>query len=558
MLWLGLGLIGAWALNSAWRTAQLAEFRRSVDALALLTPQRDWSEPWESDPEWIRLESQLKADLVPLTANPDTESHPSTDAVVWVLSPKGQWQATVTVPVAASRFKVRALRATRIFDDHPLELVWWLAWSAFNCSFAAVALLRRRLEPAAIKLDCAGMEPWLALAGSIGDVDSTFARLPTLPVDASVLARRLNSLGDRVNARLERLEVKAEQLEQIFAQLNEGMLAVDDLGRVIKINRSLRSQLMLGADEFLMRPLVEVVRLPRVVELLEQVLRTGQSSEQMVEVGSGGRFLNLLASPLPLGAERWGVLLTAIDVSSSQRSELARREFITGASHELKTPLAAIRAYTETLQAIGQDDPAATERFLNNILGQTDRMDRLVNGMLQLARAESGNLTLKLQRIDAVATIQPCLVAAIGMAQTKGISVQSHVPASQLFLLADRDAFQTIASNLLSNAIRYTPAGGRVDVELSDEGEQVLLSVTDTGVGIAEVDQQRVFERFYRVQKDRAAHTGGTGLGLAIVKQLTLALGGSISLASRKGEGTRFEIRLPAVGFTQSSSKVSG
>ncbi len=187
-------------------------------------------------------------------------------------------------------------------------------------------------------------------------------------------------------------------------------------------------------------------------------------------------------------------------MSSAQRSELARREFVTGASHELKTPLAAIRAYTETLQSIGQEDPQTSERFLEKILDQADRMDRLVNSMLQLARAESGNLKLKVQPIDAALAIKSCLEAAAGMAQAKGIVFESQLPEQRTQVMADRDALQTIASNLLSNAIRYTPAGGRVCLELlveesQEHGRVVCLRVSDTGIGIAAADQTRIFER---------------------------------------------------------------
>ncbi len=145
------------------------------------------------------------------------------------------------------------------------------------------------------------------------------------------------------------------------------------------------------------------------------------------------------------------------------------------------------------------------------------------------------------------------------MAQSKNIHFQSRLPEQRTLVMADRDALQTIASNLLSNAIRYTPAGGEVVLELSDQQDgMVCLRVSDTGIGIASADQARIFERFYRVQKDRSVDSGGTGLGLAIVKQLTQVLDGQVKVISQPGAGTRFEIRIPAVGFTQSSSNADG
>ena len=556
VLWGALGLVGDWALTSAWRAAQVDEFRRAVDVLASLSALEQFSQPWESDPAWHRLETQLQANLVPLSAEHISSGEPPDADVSWMLSPTGQWRATLTVPLATSIEHVAAIRATRSFDASAPRWLWWSTWALLNLVIGSAQVLTRKSQPAKATFSQSQIQPWLRAAR--GSEKEPLRRLPQLLKSDSPLAATLDAVASTVNARLEQLERSVDRLQRILQNLNEGVLAVDDQGRVMLMNDALRAHLELGADENVQRPLVEVVRQPRVVELLEYVLNSGQGSEQTLELGNGAFYLRLLAAPLPLDDSRHGVLLTAIDISSTERNELARREFITGASHELKTPLAAIRAYTETLQAIAQDDPQAAQRFLENILSQTDRMDRLVTGMLQLARAEAGNLKLKRERIDAVATIQPCLVAAAAMAQAKAISVEVDMPSSQLLLLADRDAYQTIASNLLSNAVRYTPVGGRIGVRLWSEGDWVVLRVSDTGVGIAEADQQRVFERFYRVQKDRSQDTGGTGLGLAIVKQLTQALDGTVELSSRGGEGTSFEIRLPAVGFTQSSPKIGG
>lgn len=560
-----MGLVGAWGVRRAWRQAQVDEFRRSVEAVAALAPYRQWSQPWESDPAWQQLEGQLGIDLVPLAAlgqsshgsSRELSREPSSGRVNWLLSPSGQWHATVSVPLAVPTAGVGAIRGTRAISDRRADWFWWTLWTVVGATVAALAWLSTRRAQAESPWVPTELGPWRDWAESTAERQPRDG-LPILQHSDSPLAMRLNMLAAQYNARLEELEHSAARSQSVLGHLSEGVLAVDSHGRVIMINSVLRQQLGLGSEEFYQRRLVEVVRIPRVVELLDHVLKTQQANDQMVEVGSGPRYLRLLAAPLPQEDGEAGVLLTAIDVSATQRSELARREFIAGASHELKTPLAAIRAYTETLQTIHQEDPEAAQRFLNNILVQADRMDRLVSGMLQLARAESGALKLKLERIDAVAAIRPCLEGAIGLAQTKGIAIHVKLPSTQLLLLTDRDALQTIASNLLSNAVRYTPAGGQIELELFQQQQQVVLRVSDTGIGIAEADRERIFERFYRVQKDRSQDTGGTGLGLAIVKQLVQVLDGSVEVTGRKGEGTCFEIRLPGVGFTQSSSKSGG
>lgn len=504
-----------------WRSAQAGEFEQTVLAVAKLAGQQAWKQPWESDPAWRALERELKVDLVPLTDGGEQE-------VAWVTTPSGHYRASVTVPLPSPLFGARSIRGTRTFHGKGIGSVWWLVWSAGNLLWVVAIVLMRRSQARRLSDERAELAAW------------NQPQLDSMPPN---------------------LQSASPSPTSLLQELREGVLLVDQLCRIQIINSTLCEQLDINPSDTLTgKPLLEVVRVPAVVELVEHCLATRKSNQHTLEVGARPRYLHLMVTPLS-DYEPIAVLLTAIDVSSAQRSEMARREFIAGASHELKTPLSAIRAYTETLQSIGDEDPEASARFLQKILDQADRMDSLVNSMLQLARAESGTLRLKVQAIDAQLALKSCIEAAAGMAHAKGIHFQSNLPEQRTLVMADRDALQTIASNLLSNAIRYTPEGGHVVLDLMEEpsvdvGKCVCLRVSDTGIGISSSDQARIFERFYRVQKDRAVDTGGTGLGLAIVKQLTQVLEGSVEVISQPGQGTRFEIRLPAVGFTQSSSNV--
>ena len=524
-LWAVLGTLGHSLVAWSWRAAQVREFQRTVQAVAHLAGQQSWKQPWESDPRWQELEQQLDVDLVPLA---DGETH----QVTWVQTPGGNWRASVTVAVVNAASPIAFIRGTRLFDDHGIDRVWWMIWSSLNLILLWAVWFIRQRQRQQLAIERENQALWQA----------THAKADESA--ALILAR--------------------QQLTNVLDNLREGVMSLDANLRIELINKNLCDQLELGAAHNLVgRRLLEVVRVPAVVEMVDHSVRTLSATEQTIEVGSAARYMHILVLPIHASDEQLRLLVTATDVSSAQRSELARREFVTGASHELKTPLAAIRAYTETLQSIGQEDPDTSERFLEKILEQADRMDRLVNSMLQLARAESGNLKLKVQSIDAALAIKPCLEAAAGMAQTKGLVFESHMPEQRTLVMADRDALQTIASNLLSNAVRYTPGGGKVVLDLweeadSSESRWVCLRVSDTGIGISPADQSRIFERFYRVQKDRAVDSGGTGLGLAIVKQLTQVLNGRVQVISHPGVGTRFEIRLPAVGFTQSSSNAGG
>jgi two-component system phosphate regulon sensor histidine kinase PhoR len=237
--------------------------------------------------------------------------------------------------------------------------------------------------------------------------------------------------------------------------------------------------------------------------------------------------------------------MTVRDETLLKRIESVRRDFVTNASHELKTPLAAIRAYAETLQMGAIDDAEATQNFLSGILSQADRINGLIVGMLQLARVQAGGAILKRVRFEVQAEIESCLDAAEVMARAKQVTLTTELPEAPLFMYSDPEAVQTVVSNLLSNAVRYTPAGGKVSLRLTAAGTGLIIRVQDTGVGIEKEELSRIFERFYRVERARTSETGGTGLGLSIVKHILQALGGTVTVTSELNVGSSFEVYLP-------------
>lgn len=360
----------------------------------------------------------------------------------------------------------------------------------------------------------------------------------------SMLATHLNIASENVNQILAFLHSSWSRSELVFGNLQEGVLAVDEHSQVLLANRALDEHLKLGGDKYLYRPLLEVVRVPQVTELVQNVLARGAPREDVVDIHLTSRTLRITARPLPVGGGKMGALVTTRDETLLKRIEAVRKDFIANASHELKTPLAAIRAYAETLQMGALDDKEVAPGFVSNIVSQADRIDGLIQGMLQLSRVESGS-GLRIEQLDACEAIGPCLAAAQALAHSKGVNLVWPDPPQSLELHSDRDGFQTIGSNLLSNAVRYTPQGGTVSLKLDVEGEMCVLQVTDNGIGIRQEDLQRIFERFYRAEKDRSSDTGGTGLGLSIVKHLTNALGGSVQATSEPGRGSCFKVCLP-------------
>jgi two-component system phosphate regulon sensor histidine kinase PhoR len=248
------------------------------------------------------------------------------------------------------------------------------------------------------------------------------------------------------------------------------------------------------------------------------------------------------------------------DITELRRLESIRRDFLANVSHELKTPLSSIKAYTETLQ--NGADPETTQRFLSRIEEQANRLHNLILDMLVLARIESDHQSFEIVSVDLAEAARGCVEAQRRAADAKRISLHLQCASADgsaaCRVRADREGLREILDNLVDNAIKYTPEGGSVTIGWrSDAGKTVesssrdlqsaicTLTVSDTGIGIKPADQERVFERFYRVDKARSRELGGTGLGLSIVKHLAQSFGGSVAVASTPGEGSTFTVELP-------------
>ena len=231
------------------------------------------------------------------------------------------------------------------------------------------------------------------------------------------------------------------------------------------------------------------------------------------------------------------------DVTDLRRLERMRRDFVSNVSHELKTPLTAIQAYADTLSDGAVDDPGHNRVFLGRIIEQSQRLETLIQDLLRLARIESQQ-AVELTPISLADAVADCIRDLEPVAQAKQLPLEVNSEAG-VIVLAEAGDLRQLIENLLDNAIKYTPAGGRVNVLVRREDRWGILEVADTGIGIAREDQQRIFERFYRVDRARARSVGGTGLGLSIVKHVVQQFRGDIAVSSELGKGTRFIVRIP-------------
>lgn len=364
--------------------------------------------------------------------------------------------------------------------------------------------------------------------------------------ELGTLGDAFNRMSVELSQRVARMRTDQELLETVLGGMVEGVIAVDSQERVLFANAAARMLLNLPSASLANRHLWELVRFTAVQQAVQEAFQNDQAYRSEFEVPGGNRrTLALTASRLP-GMPSPGAVLVVHDVSELRRLEGLRRDFVANVSHELKTPLSSIKAYAETLLAGALDDPEHNVAFVRQIEEQSDRLHQLIVDLLSLARIESGKEAFDIVPINLARLIEASLSQHQPAALSRDIHLTSGGADRQQWVMADEEGLRAILNNLIDNAIKYTPQGGRVTVRWSDEGATGLIEVEDTGIGISSQDQARIFERFYRADKARSREVGGTGLGLSIVKHLTQALSGTVSLTSELGRGSRFQVRLPA------------
>ena len=355
------------------------------------------------------------------------------------------------------------------------------------------------------------------------------------------LLRRLEAQQRQLRAQERELLQKQKQFHTVTRSLSEGLVLVDSSGTILSINPAAARLLevtphCLGAD------FSAANRNEAVSALLDQAL-SGQKAEQTVTLAAGTYLA--AASPVTSDGVVSGVVLLLFDVTQKRQAEQFRREFTANVSHELKTPLHAISGYAELMKSgmVPQTDMTA---FAGKIYGEAQRMIRLVEDILRLSRLDEGAAGMRWEELDLYDAAQSAVRSLSAAAELGGISL--GVEGGPTVISAVPQLVSGILFNLTDNAVKYNRPGGSVSLRIEDGGAEAVLTVADTGIGIPEEHRERIFERFYRVDKSHSKEVGGTGLGLSIVKHAALILGADISLDSTVGVGTTITVRFPKAG----------
>lgn len=385
-------------------------------------------------------------------------------------------------------------------------------------------------------------EAAVSIAG--GDLSRRMGRYPGREIGE--LGRAFDRMADNLQARIDDVTRGRDMMAAILQAMREGVLVIDREGRALLANRSLRELLDLSEDPQ-QRQASEIIRNAELLEALAAV-RQGRETHLRLEMrvlGPSLRRLEVTVVRLMDGDQAAGAVAVFRDMTERLHMEEVRRNFVANVSHELRTPVAAIRGAAETLLDGALASPEDARRFVEIIARQTMRMENLTVDLLALARLESGESPPRLEEVSARELAEASLEPVREMAAEKKLDLRARTSEDFIFR-ADAGKVEQAVVNLLHNAVKHTPSGGRVTLSLERRDKEVVISVTDNGIGIAPEHLGRLFSRFYRVDKERSRQMGGTGLGLAIVKHIVKGHGGRVDVESSPGRGSVFRLFFPA------------
>jgi len=361
-------------------------------------------------------------------------------------------------------------------------------------------------------------------------------------------AAEYNAIISRIQDRVFKQKNRNHVLSSVMSQMQNGIIAVDQSLNVIFITSVAKKLLgIVGNPEY--KNVNEVSKDVKLDDVFTEAMRQeGVYTNEVAArtaVGRGHRPLRLYVSPMRRNDSVVGALAIVEDITELRRLEQVRTDFAANVSHELKTPLTSIRGFVETLQAGAIDNPEMAHKFLNIIMMETERLTRLINDILSISKLESGDDEVAIERIRLDKKAQDVCDMLTIHAQEKQVTVNCATGNTPVYIMGNPDRVEQLLINLTENAIKYNEPGGSVTVQVFANDKEANVTISDTGIGIAEENLPRLFERFYRVDKGRSRQMGGTGLGLAIVKHIVRSMDGEIEVHSKLGEGTEFLVTLP-------------
>ncbi|MCS6845724.1 MAG: cell wall metabolism sensor histidine kinase WalK [Caldilineales bacterium] len=451
----------------------------------------------------------------------------------------------IVLPLGEALAEVRALQ----------QMLLWAALGITGLVLAMGLLIANRTARPVLQLT--------AVANRLADGDLSVRLQPATRDEVGELTRAFNRMAAEMQAQMETLAKERGRLAAVLENMADGVVITGPDGHVRLINPSAARLLDVTPTGAIGQTFAQVVRHYQVIDLWQQCRRQQEIQVGELELDRRGIFWQVIVTPFH-EAEEQGYLVIIQDLSRIRRLETVRRDFVSNISHELRTPLASLKALVETLRDGALDDRPAAEHFLDRMDTEVDALTQMVQELLELSRIESGQVGLRLAPTPVSAIVEPPVARLAAQAERKDLTVTVNLPDDLPLVWADAERIQQVVTNLVHNAIKFTPEGGRIEVRaragvgheipansqraavtVDGDAPVVIVSVADTGIGIPARDLSRIFERFYKA--DRARGSGGTGLGLAIARHLVQSHRGAIWVESVEGKGSTFYFALPAI-----------
>lgn len=364
--------------------------------------------------------------------------------------------------------------------------------------------------------------------------------------ETGMLSKAVNILARNLQDMTLEQEMQQDRLHTLIENMGSGMILIDSRGYISLVNRSYKEIFHVTDEQYMHQLYYEAFAHQEIIEQVEEIFMTEVKVRKQMHLPLGieRKHFEVYGAPIIGTNHEWkGIVLVFHDITELKKLEQMRKDFLANVSHELKTPITSIKGFSETLLDGAMENQQFREKFLNIILKESDRMQVLIEDLLDLSKIEQQGFRLNMAPVDMKEMIEEIRVMLEKKANAKEMSLNVNA-GKQTFVIGDVGRLKQVFINLINNAILYTPAGGDVSVELFEDVDYVYVKVSDTGIGIRKEEIPRIFERFYRVDKARSRNTGGTGLGLSIVKHLVEAHEGTITVESEIGKGTTFTVML--------------
>ncbi|WP_100373734.1 two-component system histidine kinase PnpS [Bacillus sp. FJAT-45037] len=420
------------------------------------------------------------------------------------------------------------------------ETIWWILLISFTIAFTVIGTITYRIANEMIR----PIENASEVAIELAEGNFQARTFEGKQDEVGKLTRSMNVLAYNLEQITKRHEAQQERLETLIDNMASGLIFINPRGDISLINQMCHDIFEANADIWMNQLYHEVLPSKELVKVVQTIFITENRHQEQIQllVGLDVKHFDVHAAPILSEHGRMkGIALVLHDITELKKLEQVRKDFVANVSHELKTPITSIRGFSETLLDGAMHDPTYSEKFLKIIYNESERLQSLIQDLLELSKLEQHYFSLNWGSADFATVVEEGVELLRHKAEEKNIVL--HLTCeSPLVMDGDKERLKQVVINLIGNAINYTPQEGKIDVHVTGDEKYIRLMVQDNGIGIEQSELPRIFERFYRVDRARSRNSGGTGLGLAIVKHLVEAHHGKIAVESKPGQGTVFTI----------------